>query len=186
LAKEKQMTIGVSDFVKRQTAASNFAYFDGSWERLVQIAEEHFGNHQPGFRDGVVLVQVPAEGFYSTIVALTADSILQSSFKSRAPGEHPMIHTTTRWAGKSKANHVMLVLYSADALLENDGKRTTDCEWEIVSINASPTDGKEPMNPMTMARNFLELPGGTKTEYTAQQFAEAIAFWNCHTMTNND
>ena len=34
------------------------------------------------------------------------------------------------------------------------------------------------MDPVTMARNFLEKPGGTFAPYTAQQFAEAIWFWS--------
>jgi hypothetical protein len=32
------------------------------------------------------------------------------------------------------------------------------------------------MHPLAMARNQLEKPGGTKGEYTAQQYAEAIWF----------
>jgi hypothetical protein len=35
----------------------------------------------------------------------------------------------------------------------------------------------EPMHPMTMARNMLEKSGGTKAEYTGQQFAVALWFW---------
>jgi hypothetical protein len=35
---------------------------------------------------------------------------------------------------------------------------------------------------MAMARNFLVLPGGTKAEYTAAQFAEAIIYWSTRAM----
>ena len=38
------------------------------------------------------------------------------------------------------------------------------------------------MTPMAMARNFLALPGGTKAEYTAAQFAEAIIYWSTRAM----
>jgi hypothetical protein len=34
------------------------------------------------------------------------------------------------------------------------------------------------MNPLTMARNFLEKPGGTFCEYTAREFAEAVYYWS--------
>lgn len=74
------------------------------------------------------------------------------------------------------ANFVKIVCYSAEALSEND-ERSTDCEWEIISIVASPIEN-EPMPPLTMARNMLEKKGGTKSEYTAKEFAEAIYYWS--------
>ena len=70
------------------------------------------------------------------------------------------------------------MLYSAAALTENEGKRSGDFDWEIVAIIASPVE-TEPMNPLTMARNFLEKPGGTFCEYTAREFAEAVYYWSC-------
>lgn len=177
------MTIGVSNFAKsRHTPESSFSYYAGSWEKLVKLVEEYFDKHTPGFRPGVVQVEVPSDNFFSAIVPLNSESVLESTFKPRAPGEQAVIHTIVKNAKKSPAKRAILILYSAEALLENGGTRSTECDWEIVSINASPNEGGEPMNPMTMARNFLELSGGTKTEYTARQFAEAILFWNTHAM----
>jgi hypothetical protein len=76
------------------------------------------------------------------------------------------------------AKRVDVVCYSAEALLENNGTRThLDCNWEIVCLLAS-TGEKEPMLPLAMARNYLEMPGGTKGEYTAKEFAEAIYYWS--------
>jgi hypothetical protein len=57
--------------------------------------------------------------------------------------------------------------------LENGGTRTTDDEWEIVCLLASENE-KEPMPPLTMARNYLAMAGGTKSVYTADEFAQAI------------
>ena len=76
---------------------------------------------------------------------------------------------------ETPANLVNVVCYSAEALLENGGTRSTDCEWEIVTILAS-TGNPEPMHPLTMARNFLGMAGGTKSVYTAEEFARAIWF----------
>ena len=42
---------------------------------------------------------------------------------------------------------------------------------------------EEPMDPYTMARNFLHLKGGTKGDFTAEQFAQSIVYWNNHAMT---
>lgn len=175
--------IGISNFVKRQTVDSPFSYFGGSWEELAALAQEYFYTKKPSFRPGVIQVVVPAANFYSAVVELNSDSVLASTWKPRSVGELPSLQTTVANAAKAEAKHVVLILYSAEALSENGGTRSTNCQWEVVSINASPVLlGNEPMHPVTMARNFLALPGGTKTQYTAQQFAEAIAFWNAHAM----
>lgn len=71
------------------------------------------------------------------------------------------------------------VCYSAKALMENNGQRSTDKKWEIITIIGSSTE-HEPMHPLTMARNMLELVGGTKSEYTAKEFAEAVHYWSTH------
>jgi hypothetical protein len=42
------------------------------------------------------------------------------------------------------------------------------------------------MDPMTMARNFLVLEGGTKGDFTAQQFAESIVFWSTHALVDQE
>jgi hypothetical protein len=74
------------------------------------------------------------------------------------------------------ANFVKIVCYSAAALLENNGERSSDADWEIVTILASPVK-EEPMHVGTMARNQLRLPGGSYGEYTALQYAEASIYW---------
>ena len=69
------------------------------------------------------------------------------------------------------------ILYRHDVLAENN-EQTTDAEWELISIHAIP-EGVEklPMGPVTMMRNQLELPGGTKAHYSSEQWAESINFW---------
>jgi hypothetical protein len=62
----------------------------------------------------------------------------------------------------------------------------TGADWEIVSINANIYDTDMPMTPMAMARNQLadteDGAGGTKANYTGEEFAKAIVFWNTHTL----
>jgi hypothetical protein len=84
-------------------------------------------------------------------------------------------------AKKQLAKYVTFVCYRAD-VLEVDGERETDADWEIVAIKARVTEEEEPMDPYTMARNFLHLKGGTKGDFSAQQFAESIVYWNNHCM----
>lgn len=173
------MKIATNTFVKRQTPDSPFSHFDGSWELLERLVAQHFHRARPGYKDGVKLVLVPVAGFYTSIVQLGAETPLEATFAPRREGEAPFIQVTVPAAHKQLANAVEVVVYSHETL-GNDA--STDADWEIVSINARPTEEPEPMTPMAMARNFLELPGGTKAEYTAEEFAKAIVFWSQHAM----
>ncbi|MHA1950873.1 MAG: DUF3228 family protein [Candidatus Thorarchaeota archaeon] len=75
------------------------------------------------------------------------------------------------------AKFVNVVCYSKDALLENDGERSTSADWEIVCLLCTPIEN-EPMSPLAMARNQLEKVGGTKGEYTAEEYAKAVYYWS--------
>ena len=74
-------------------------------------------------------------------------------------------------------NVTSIVLYSKEALLENDGVRSTNCDWEVVAIITA-SEPNQPMLPLTMARNQLELDGGTASVYTDKEYAKAIAYWS--------
>jgi hypothetical protein len=77
---------------------------------------------------------------------------------------------------REETKFASVVMYSADTLLENDGTRSGDFDWEVVCLVAGPVE-IEPMDPLTMARNMLEKPGGTYCEYSAAEFAASIWFW---------
>lgn len=177
--------VACGNFVKRQTPESGYSYFDGSWERLERLAENTLlylpFYVKPGYRDGVVLVDLPADLFYSAIVELNEQSKLTANYAPRREGEAPFIRVSAK-AKKQRAKHASVVLYRHDVLAENN-ERETDAEWEIVAIKARVTDEEEPMDPYTMARNFLHLQGGTKGDFTAEQFAKSIVYWNNHCMT---
>lgn len=169
-------TIAVSQFVRRQTAGSCYSHFRGTWEELKHLVEEYFGVARPGYRDGVVLVPVPPEGFWAATVGVNPSTKLKATFEARQEGEEPFIQVTTTGA-KQPAKAVDIVLYRADVLAE-DNDRSSDAEWEVISINARLTEEPEPMDPMTMARNMAHLPGGTEGKFTAWQFVESILYWS--------
>ena len=64
-----------------------------------------------------------------------------------------------------------------DVLLENE-EQSTDFEWELIRCHAL-REGVDfmPMGPVTMMRNQLELPGGTKAKYSSEDWAKSIEFW---------
>jgi hypothetical protein len=184
------MNIKASKFVKRQTRESEFSYYDGPWTTLEALAETYFYSHQrPGYRDGVVLVGLPKglPRFYSAVVPITDDIEFETVFEARREGEKPF-KKTVAYGKKVPAKNVDIVLYRKDVLEEDETDREslTGADWEIVSINCSPYEYDLPQTPMSMARNQLadteDGIGGTKANYTGDEFAKAITFWNTHTL----
>jgi hypothetical protein len=181
--KELDMShVAINPFVRRQTAASQFSHYEGSWEKLAELVEAHLDQAKPGYMDGVKLVPVPADGFYAGVVALTAETPLQAVYAARREGEEPYVEIRASAAAKQPAAAVDIVIYSHDVLAA-DGDASSDAPWEVISVNAKLTEGDEPLSPMAMARNFLGLPGGSQgAEYTAEDFAKAIVYWSQHAM----
>ena len=178
------MTVKTNKFALRQTADSPFSHFTGTWEELEAIVlRDAVALDSPhvrqGYRPGVLLVSVDPTRFYSGVVTLTAETRLEARFAARRPGEQSFAEVLAR-GEKTPAVAVEVVLYSR-ALLAEEGE-LTEADYEIVSINARTSVAPEPMTPIAMARNFLELAGGTKASYTAEQFAESIAYWSTRAM----
>ena len=183
-------------FVKRQTKESGHSHFEGTWEELENLAARtlHWGGKhsyipkfpykiQPGYREGVVLAEVDPSKFRSAIVDLNENSRLTANYAPRREGEAPFIRVSAK-AKKQQAKYASIVLYRWDVLEENH-ERETEAEWEIVCIKARTDKEEEPMDPYTMARNFLHLKGGTKGTFSAEDFAKSIVYWNNHVMCSN-
>lgn len=189
-------TIGINDFVRRQTADSEFTHFsdegpqntatiaaasrDG-WERIVALVAEHFDQAKPGYRDGVVLVPVPPEGFYTGMTILQEGDTLVGTYRARRAGEEPRKEVrAARHRQKSPCVGVDVILYRRDVLAEN-AEGNTDCDWEIVSVNGRITEAPAPIEPMTLIANHFQLDGGTATNMTAEEFVaalrESVVFW---------
>ena len=188
------MKLECSIFVKRQTLDSEFSHYDGSWSDLVALTEKNWSKKSAGYREGVVLVPVPPIDFYTNIIQLKSGDRLIGEYKSRQDGEEPRknIGVMRRTESmpfynplspppthKMPAEFVEIVCYRAD----EDGDRSTDADWEIVSVNASPfpLDVKVPMTPGTLMANHFHLSGGTQTNMTPEQFEaalrESVLFW---------
>lgn len=167
------MRIGVNEFVKRQVVDSSFSHFEGTWEELAELTNKHFDNNEQGYKDGVLLVNVPSEKFKSALIKVTEETKLIATCKPRQEGEMPVIVVEALEGEKSQAKLVQVILYRKDVLTENN-EDTTDCDWEIVCFNAFPTEEIMPMSPNTMMRNYLHLEGGTKGDFSSEDFAWSI------------
>ena len=205
-------TIGVSDFaLSRHAPGKGYSYYYmGSWEDLIQKVKDCWHLRRPGDGesglDRKIIVPLPPVGFVCGSVLVNDQTLLKAKLYRRDPSEAPYIRVqaygqwdhdaamvasvgqmalSLRAPTPEPANVVEVVLYSRAALLENGGKVSGDHDWEIVCLLANPV-AQAPMSPMTMARNYLELPCGTKSNYTAKQFAEAIIYWSTRCALGGD
>lgn len=151
--------------------------------------------------DKVVLVPIPTDGYFCRFVTATEDMLLEAYVWTRADGENPYVCVKAigykpqglRWLGwklglasplpvkADPAKFVYAVLYSAATLLENGGWRTPTehggYDWEVVAVIASDV-ADQPMDAVTMARNWLQKTGGTFAPYELAQTMESIYYWS--------
>jgi hypothetical protein len=191
--------VGVNDFVKRQTPYSKFSYFAGAfgrtdqtavpttafpqWQVLADLVRLALPEGKQGYRDGVLLVPVNPCGFFTNVVTLVDGDVLSGSFASRREGEAPRkeFGVVREGASSQPAKSVDVVLYRSDVLAEDDDA-STDAQWEIISINAYPTEGGEgPINPDVLTANHFGLDGGTATNMSDQEYVDqmriSVPFW---------
>lgn len=176
----KIQTIEVT-LAARQTPDSRFSHFEGSESELLNLVFDNFFSGKEGYREGVWLVTVPPDNFKSGVVQLTEGDELQGTFEARREGETPRKVVTTIGREKLPAKHVEIVLYRRD-VLEEDPEYNAVADWEVISINASPTEGPAPVPPIALIANHFGMSGGTATKYTALEFEEAlresVMFWH--------
>lgn len=179
--------IGLHNFATRQTEDSPYNHFKGTWQELIALTTEQWkykvvSPHNPQ----VHLVPMPDKAvhrFYSSVVKVSDDTTLTAFYAPRVKGEAPFIQVLAQGEKKVPAKKVDIVVYSHSVLAEdNDAPAPQTAEHYIININAYPSEVAEPMRPITMARNMLNLTGGTKPEkdYSAEEFAEAIIYWSQH------
>ena len=177
------MKVAINNFVKRQIEGSGKTFSKTlSFEEIAKHAEMQLkkGDFVKGYREGVIKVNVDKmmiKHFHCPIVEINEESKLVSKIVKRRSAELPYIQTKVVNGLTQSPGKVQLILYSHKVLFENN-ENTTDSEWELISINSIPKGIEDlPMKPVTMMRNQLELPGGTKAFYSSDEWAKSIFFW---------
>jgi hypothetical protein len=172
--------IRINPFVLRQTANSPFSHheLEGGDEALIALVSQNFNGARPGYRPEVLLVPVPPEGFFTSVVQLSPGDVLSGSYTPRREGEEPRKRIGSPGGQKMPARSVEIVLYHASILGED---ATGEEGWEIISINASPWEGPMPIDPETLIANHFEMSGGTATGMSDAEFVaalrESVMFW---------
>jgi len=185
---KKTETVSVNNFVHRQSKGSGKTYtIELSFDEIARHAQNQLinGKFKEGYRDGVLLVHVDEKLYHHFIcpfVKITNETKLNAAVVRRRPEETPYIQIRALNGTPLKTGSVDLILYRQDVLAETN-EQTTDADWELISFHAIPEGVKNmPMGPVTMMRNQLELPGGTKAFYESDEWANSIKFWQEYAM----
>lgn len=183
--------LGISKFAFQRHYVNNKgrSYTTLSPEALITLVKDNWNFAIPGNGEKdltrKILIPIPEclhEHFHCPTIKLKKGMKLKSKVSQRQKGEDLYVSTFLKKGlfdsyEPESPKSVKIVCYSKEALLENNGERSTNSEWEIVSIICS-AEENEPMYPLTLARNYLEKPGGTYGDYSAKEFAESIYYWS--------
>lgn len=176
--------IKASDFIKTVAMKDGVnRKWSGTWSQLEDLTMKHFSNSSPGTGSNngdVLLIRVPSQGFFTNIVKLDESNkhLVETIWEARVSGEAEVPARVIFVDKYVPASCVDIVIYRAD-LLDKDKDRSSEAEWEIVSINAQPEENV-PMHPETMKRNARRQTGGTYREYTSQQWRTSEDYWDNH------
>jgi len=180
------MKVQVNDFVKRQTKSSGKAYSQElSFDFFAKYAQKKLIKNEfiEGYRPEVRIVKLENKYVHKVFcpyVRITKETRLSAKVVKRREDEDFYIQIRAMNGNLVGSGSVDLILYRNDILLENN-ENTTNADWELVSINAFPKGVKSmPMGPITMMRNQLELNGGTKAEYSSDEWAKSVQFWQTY------
>lgn len=176
-------TVAVNEFVRRQVKGSGKTYAQNcTFEEIADHAllRMEGGHFRKGYRKGVRIVEAAndfARHFICPFVKIDESTQLKVEWIRRRPEEEHYIQTRALNGEQAKTGKVEFILYHHDVLAENE-EYSTKADWELISIHALPEGIDElPMGPVTMMRNQLGLSGGTKAHYSAEEWAEAVRFW---------
>ena len=174
------LKLGWSGFAgARHVSGGKHTWYEGTGAELLELVRAGWPRRRPGSGrddpDQVVVVPVDPAGFVSSTVPVDENTVLHALFDRRQSHEEGFVRVTAE-GPREEVRFASVVLYSAETLLENGGARSGDFDWEVVCLIAGSVE-TEPMDPVTMARNMLEKPGGTFCGYSAHEFAEAIWYW---------
>ena len=183
--------VAVNNFVRRQIKGSGKTYSQSlSFEKIAADAESQMikGHFKKGYRNGVRIVvgsKILLNKFVCPFVKIDSSTELKSKLVFRQEGEEPYIQIRAKSGTPAETGRIEYILYHHDVLAENNEQSTNEA-WELISIHAIPKGiSKLPMGPITMMRNQLELKGGTKAQYSSEEWAQSIFFWQKYAALDN-
>ena len=186
-------TVGISNFIKNQIKRSGKTEIVNiSLNEVAEYAEKKLNQKKfkQGYRDGVIIIEstnlIFCQNFICPIIKIDKNTRFCTKVTKRRPEELNYIQIKALNGKRLKTVCVELILYRKD-VLEETNENSTNSDWELIAFHAIP-DGIEklPMKPVTMMRNQLQLPGGTKAYYSSEEWAESIHFWQQYSLIDDD
>lgn len=177
-----EKTVGINDFVRRQTKGTGKTYSSLSYQQIAEYAQEELNNKnfKEGYRDGVILIKVKPElvkDFHCPFTKIVSNTKLKATVTKRQPSEENYIQIRALNGEPLDVGSAQIILYRKDVLAETNDN-CTDKDWELIAFHAIPKFINEmPMGPITMMRNQLELSGGTRAKYSSEEWAKSVNFW---------
>lgn len=148
------------------------------WRTLIDEIRANWHRQKPGYRDGVILVPVPVtrwRRFTCPLTELREGDVFAGVYERRRPTETPRRRVAVLRDSMPLANYVDAVLYRGDVLDEDTSNpRSTDADWEVVTLLGKLTEEDQPMPPGTLMANHFLADGGTDTQMDPEQFIEAL------------
>ena len=186
-------TVGISTFIKEQVKKSGKTkVINISLNKIAQYAEKKINRKQfkKGYRDGVIIIEINSpkfcQNFICPLIKINKKTKLRAKSTNRRPGEENYVQIKALNGEELKTILVELILYRKD-VLEETKENSTNSDWELIAFHAIPEGiEKLPMKPVTMMRNQLQLPGGTKAHYSSDEWAESINFWQKYALIDNN
>lgn len=160
----------VSSFTRqRHKENTEFTHYKYSIDSLCSRILKKIKNNEyrQGYREGVILVsldEIAYDFFTHTDFPMFEGMKLKAEYKRTIGREHepPKICVTIN-EPKQPCKHVDVVLYKNSVLHEGEDNNIDYANnWNIVSINGRLKKEEKPMNPLTIVRNYLNLPGGAE------------------------
>ena len=191
-------TVHTNNFIKRQTTDSRFSHTTKSMEELAAEVLTNIDMATPSTFQPLAL-EVPIDPAHcrTSIVTLEANDKLRASFEVRRTNESPrkVIEAqpgTVQSGQKIPAQSAYVVLFPSTLLSETGDNELepVDGNWEMISLNASPTTSDTPIAPDTLMHNHFGSDGGTATGLSDADFVaalrESFTFWKDKAMLGGE
>ena len=179
------MSLAFSNFYKNSIQKPQGLDKSYPGDALLDAVLANWDKASRGYREGVILVPIEVRSICSSVVPIKPDMEFLTSYVSRVPGETPRKKTVALVDKLPLAGSVFVVVYRAD-VLEEDNDRSSNADWEIVTVLANPGEEDIPMNPGTLMANHFHIDGGTSTKMSPEEFEVALGksflFWKSHTL----
>ena len=183
-------TVGINDFVRRQTKPDfvGSKITEAQLEKLRVEAEKavNAGKDTRGYADFVRVVSIHDPEILCPIAKVTPENekFLNEEVTKRRENEesykHKFFHSKD--VKGMPSHHVNIILYTKEQL-DKEKEKNTGSDFDIISINAEPTEAGAPITPETMRRNIKGPEfGGSGHQHTEDEISHSEKFWKDHAM----